>query len=165
MWYINWFWFNTDQVRVLSRLTYFNRSNYPLLKLIFPDLFLQSFEILTLNLVDLLFSQFTLYRSSSSFRHTFTSVIAVCLNWVFRTFFVVLWIIQMNLYLHNTDLVLLLGFEHPSVLLSCFGPLLSVFVAVMPLSNLLGPVGDLYCLSNTFRMLVCLYMQYYSKWN
>ena len=24
----------------------------------------------------------------------------------------------------------------------------------MPLENLLGPVGDLYCFSNTFRMLV-----------
>ena len=28
------------------------------------------------------------------------------------------------------------------------------FVGVMPLKNLLGPVGDMYCLSNTFRMLV-----------
>ena len=27
-------------------------------------------------------------------------------------------------------------------------------VEVMPLENLLGPVGDLYCLINTFRMLV-----------
>ena len=31
---------------------------------------------------------------------------------------------------------------------------LSVFVGVMPLKYLLGPVGDVYCLSNTFRMLV-----------
>ena len=28
------------------------------------------------------------------------------------------------------------------------------FVGVMPLKYLLGPVGDMYCLSNTFRMLV-----------
>ena len=27
-------------------------------------------------------------------------------------------------------------------------------VGVMPLKYLLGPVGDMYCLSNTFRMLV-----------
>ena len=31
---------------------------------------------------------------------------------------------------------------------------LSVFVGVIPLQYLLGPVGDIYCLSNTFRMLV-----------
>ena len=31
---------------------------------------------------------------------------------------------------------------------------LSVFVGVMSLTYLLGPVGDMYCLSNTFRMLV-----------
>ena len=30
------------------------------------------------------------------------------------------------------------------------------FVGVMPLKYLLGPVGDMYCLSNTFRMLVVL---------
>ena len=46
-----------------------------------------------------------------------------------------------NLYRHNTDQV-------------SFGPLSSAFVGVMPLENLLGPVGDLYCFSNTFRMLV-----------
>ena len=28
----------------------------------------------------------------------------------------------------------------------------------MPLENLLGPVGDLYCFSNTFRMLVSMYV-------
>ena len=31
--------------------------------------------------------------------------------------------------------------------------LTTLVVAVMHLENLLGPVGDLYCLSNTFRML------------
>ena len=46
-----------------------------------------------------------------------------------------------NLYLHNKDQV-------------SFGPDWSAFVGVMPLENLLGPVGDLYCFSNTFRMLV-----------
>ena len=29
-----------------------------------------------------------------------------------------------------------------------------MFVGVTPLENLLGTVGDLYCFSNTFRMLV-----------
>ena len=54
----------------------------------------------------------------------------------------------MNLYLHNTDQVLLFG---PFI---CF-----VFEAVMPFENLLGPVGDLYCLSNTFRKLVLTTLQ------
>ena len=35
-----------------------------------------------------------------------------------------------------------------------FEPLRPAFVGVMPHENLLGPVGDLYCFSNTFRMLV-----------
>ena len=35
--------------------------------------------------------------------------------------------------------------------------ILSVFVGVMPLKYLLGPVGDKYCLSNTFRMLVYIF--------
>ena len=46
-------------------------------------------------------------------------------------------IFWMNLYRHNTDQVQLLG---------PFDQCLWV--------NLLGPVGDLYCFSNTFRMLV-----------
>ena len=83
---MNLSWHNTDQVRVSSRLTYFYKSNCPLLKFSFPDF----------------------------------------------------WI---NLYQHNTDWVSL-------------GPLSSAFVGVMPLKNMLGPVGDLYCFSNTFRMLV-----------
>ena len=32
----------------------------------------------------------------------------------------------------------------------------SVFVGVMPLKYLLGPVGDMYCFSNTYGMLVLL---------
>ena len=31
---------------------------------------------------------------------------------------------------------------------------LSNIALILPLENLLGPVGDLYCFSNTFRMLV-----------
>ena len=86
-WYLKIFWLNTDQVLLLSSLTFFYTSYCPLLKLSFPDFSMQSFEILTLN------------RLSSSW---------------------------------------------------------SVFIGVMPPKYLLGPVGDMYCLSNTFRMLVQL---------
>ena len=51
IWYVNLSWHNTDQVRVLSRLTFFNRSYCPLLKFSFPGFSLPSFEILTWNLV------------------------------------------------------------------------------------------------------------------
>ena len=51
IWYMNLSWHNTDQDRVLSRLTYFYRSYCPLLKFSFPDFYLPSFEILTWNLV------------------------------------------------------------------------------------------------------------------
>ena len=37
------------------------------------------------------------------------------------------------------------------------------FVAVMHLENLLGPVGDFYCLRNTFRMLVYLQNQMFKR--
>ena len=65
IWYMNWFRLNTDQVRLSSRLTSFARSNCPLLEFSFPDFSLQSFEILTWNLIYLFV--FTLYRSSSTF--------------------------------------------------------------------------------------------------
>ena len=65
IWYMNWFWLNTNQVRVSSRLTYFYRSYCPLWKFSFPDFSLQSFEILTWNLIYLFV--FMLYRSSSTF--------------------------------------------------------------------------------------------------
>ena len=55
---MNWFQLNTDQVRVLSRLTYFFRSNRPLLKFRFPDFSLQSFEILTWNFVYIIVPHF-----------------------------------------------------------------------------------------------------------
>ena len=51
IWYMNLSWHNTDQVWVLSRLTYFYRSYCPLLKFSFPFFSLPSFEILTWNLV------------------------------------------------------------------------------------------------------------------
>ena len=54
---------NTDQDRVLSRLTIFYRSYCPLIKFSFPDFALQSFDILISNLVYELVS--TSYRSSS----------------------------------------------------------------------------------------------------
>ena len=70
-----------------------------------------------------------------------TSVIFFSYNLVFRTFLCRLlryWhqIVGMNLYCHNTEQVWLL---YP------FG--------VMPLWNLLGQVGDMHCLSNTYKML------------
>ena len=39
----------------------------------------------------------------------------------------------------------------------------SVFIGVMPPKYLLGPVGDMYCLSNTFRMLVYSEI-FYFRW-
>ena len=58
---MNLSWHNIDQVFVSSRLTYFYRSYYPLLKFSFPDFSLSSFEIMTWNLV----YEFVLNRSSS----------------------------------------------------------------------------------------------------
>ena len=65
IWYMNLSWHNTDQVRVLLRMTYFYGSYCPLLKFSFPDFSLLSFEILTWNVV----YEFVLtsFRSSSSF--------------------------------------------------------------------------------------------------
>ena len=51
IYHMNLSWHNTDQVRVWLRLTQFYRSYCPLLKFSFPDFSLQSFEILTWNLV------------------------------------------------------------------------------------------------------------------
>ena len=48
---MNLSWHNTDQVWVLSRLTFFYRSYCPLLKFSFPDFSLPSFDMLTWNLV------------------------------------------------------------------------------------------------------------------
>ena len=62
---MNLSWHNADQVRVLSRLTYFYRSYCPLLKFSFPDFSLPSLEILTWNLVYKFVM--TYYSSSSSF--------------------------------------------------------------------------------------------------
>ena len=31
-----------------------------------------------------------------------------------------------------------------------------ILAGVMPLTNLLGPVGDMYCFSNTYRLLVII---------
>ena len=51
IWWIDLSWQNTDQVRVLSRLTNFYRSYCTLLKYSFPEFSQPSFEILTWNLV------------------------------------------------------------------------------------------------------------------
>ena len=44
---MNLSWHDTDQVRLLSRLTYFYMSYCPLLKFLFPDFSLSSFDIFT----------------------------------------------------------------------------------------------------------------------
>ena len=83
--------------------------------------------------------------------------------WVFSrlTYFymsyykIMTWIFWINLYRHNTDQV-------------SFVPLSSAFVGVMPRENL--PEGDLYCFSNTFRMLVYMnsiamtFLYFYKNW-
>ena len=51
IWYMNLSWHNTDQVRLLSRLTYFYMSYCPLLKFRFPDFSLSTLDILTWNLI------------------------------------------------------------------------------------------------------------------
>ena len=131
---MNLFRLNKGQVQLLSHLTYFLLSYCPLQNSSFPDFFLLSFVILTWNLV----YEFilTLYRSSLTF--------PICYNLVFRTFLCCLlkyWhqIVGMNLYWvwHNTGRLWLL---YP--------------FWVMSLWNFLGQVGDIYCLSNTYRMLV-----------
>ena len=65
IWYMNLSWHNTDQIQLLSHLTYFYMSYCPSLKFCFPNFSLPSFVILTWNLV----YEFVLteYRSFSTF--------------------------------------------------------------------------------------------------
>ena len=98
-------WHNTAQIRVWSHLTYFYRSYCPLLKFSFPNFSLPSFEILTSNLI----YEFDIIQIKLEFCHawfTFTGVIVLCKNLVFRTFlccclryWLEIW--YMNLSWHN----------------------------------------------------------------
>ena len=117
-------------------LDLFYRSYWPLLKFCFRT-FLCS--LLRYSIKCFIWIAFDFIQINFEFRHawpTFTGFNALCKNLVLRTFpklfSVVFWFI---------DLKITFGF-------------LSVFVGVMPLETLLGPVGDMYCLSNAFRMLV-----------
>ena len=104
-------WHNTDQVWVSSCLTYFYRSYCPLLKFSFPEFSLQSFDILTLKIC--IWICLDIIQIKFEFRHawpTFTGVIALCWNLLFRSFLCSLlryWleIWYMNLSWHNTDQV------------------------------------------------------------
>ena len=63
-----------------------------------------------------------------------------------RLFSDILWDIDLKLSIWIGPVVIQIKFNFGSGWLS--------FVGVMPLWNLLGPVGDMYCFSNTLRMLV-----------
>ena len=80
---MNLSWHNAGQVRLWSRLTYFYMSYCPLQKCRFPDFSLSSFDILTWHLSWHNTGQVLIL----SCWPTFTWVIALCKNLVFRTFF------------------------------------------------------------------------------
>ena len=113
IWYMTLSWHNTDQVRVSSGLTYFYMSYCSLLEFSFLDFSLQSFEILTSNLI----YEYVIIHIKFEFRHTwptFTGVIALFYNFIFQTFLCSLlryWlqIWYMNLSWHNTDQVRVLS--------------------------------------------------------
>ena len=130
---------NIDQVRVSSRLTYFYRSYCPLLRFSFPDFSLLSFEIMTWNLV----YEFVLNRSRSRFDRSYCPLLS-------------------SLTLFYTSYCPLFKFSFSDFSMQSFeiftlnrwSSSWSVVIGVMPHTYLLGPVGDMFCLSNTIRMLV-----------
>ena len=173
---MNLSWNNIDQVPVSAGLTYFYRSYCPLLKLSFPDFSLSSFEIMTCNLV----YEFVLNISSSLFPRFYRSYWPFA-KIQFRVFssadfwyWIEIW--YLKIFWLNTDQVLLLSsltffftgycplliLSFPDFSTQSFEILTlnrwssswSFFIGVMPPKYLLGPVGDMYCLSNTFRKLV-----------
>ena len=178
---MNLSWHNTDPVQVLSRLTYFYRSYCPLLKFSFPDFSLLSFEILTWNVVyEFVMAQ---NKSSLSFvtLDLFLQELLPFDQFLFSGLFsAVFWDIQLKLciWMAFDSIQIKFEFRHAwptfkgvnalfkdaSQTFLCpiliywleitFWPFWSAVVRVMPLENLLGPVGDLYCFSNTYRMLV-----------
>ena len=112
IWYMNLSWYNTDQVRVSSRLTYFYRSYCPLLKFSFPEFLCCLLKYwLEMWYMNLAWHNTDYYKEE--FRNawpTFTGVIALCWNLVFPTFLCRLWrysleIWYMNLPWHNADKV------------------------------------------------------------
>ena len=165
---------DTDQVWLLLRLTSFCMSYCPLLKLCFPDFLCHPsrhwLEISYMNLswrntghVQLLsFVAFGLpWIESVPFAKNEVS-------WTFlsRLLLYRLEIWYMNLSWYDTDQVWLL--VRLTYFCMSYCPLLkfifrtfvsfhlfsSILAGVMPLSYLLGPVGDMYYFSNTYRMLV-----------
>ena len=81
-------WQNTDQAPVSSRWTYFYRSYSPLKNFGLPD-FSAVFWDIDWNLVHLYMNFSRLIQIKFQVRHacpTFTGVIALCTNLVFRTF-------------------------------------------------------------------------------
>ena len=86
---MNLSWHNTDEVWDSSRLTYFYRSYCPLLRFSFLDFSLQSFEILTSNLVQCIWICHHIIQIKFEFCHawpTFIGVIALCTTFSFSDF-------------------------------------------------------------------------------
>ena len=88
-----------------------------------------------------------------------TPDIFFCLNLVFHTSLCRLaryshQIWGMNLYWHNTEF---------SFTFVSFYVHFCILSGVTPLWNLLGPVGDMYCFSNTYSMLVVIYLLFYKQ--
>ena len=123
---------------VLSRSTYFYRSYCPLLKFSFPDFSLQPFKIFNCNLV---FKYIFLYTDQVSVLYSLT--------YVSRSYYPFL---KFSFPDFSMQFFLILTLNRSS-------SNWSVFVVVMPLKYLLGPVGDRYCFSNTFRILVLFIIQ------
>ena len=145
---MNWSWHNTDQVWVFLRLTYFYTIYCPLLKCTFSDFSPSSFDLKFGIWIcpHVLQVKFNFLSCFTYFLLSYCPLLKLSFpNFSISPYKIMTWVFWMNLYRHKTDQVSL-------------WPLWSAFVGVMPLENLLGPVGDLYCISNTFRMLV-LFLQ------
>ena len=101
---------------------------------------------------------------------TFTGVITLCSNFVSGLFSAVYRDIQLKfcIWIAFDSIQIKIELRHawPSFTWvnshTKIRPFWSTVVGVMPLENLFGLVGDLYCFSNTFRMLV---MKYFFTWN
>ena len=101
-------WHNTDQVRVSSRLTYFNQSYRHLLRFSFTDFSLASYKMLTFCL-----DKIQICSSFFAFNLFLRELLYFCLNFIFQTFLhrlLTYWLENryMNLSWRNTDQVWLL---------------------------------------------------------
>ena len=136
-------WHNTGQVWLWLHLTYFDMSYCPLQKFSFPYFLLLSWNI-----------DLTFWYMNFSWHNTDQVWLLLRLTWLHIKYFLLfkfphflchlarywhqMW--DINLYWHNTENFSLLY------------PFMYSFWSYASL--LLGPVGDMYCFSNTYSMLV-----------